>query len=360
MGEDGEGGTLLMARGEKTNRRRSRSRERRDGSGGGALSWKQKLIFVQQTLKSINKDGVAVRLIDNVSSHLHETVAEMIKLDTSDSMKWEELVDLFVDSRDFYVDKADTLSFFTGDMSPFHLFDAIASGLEFDEEKTKQLGASDDREAWLASILSNVGKRIEDLNAKRGYFDRVISKGSGVLFVKIAGILQGMHGYGGDAVVAINSSYDWRTALEKVLDKVNNMQRPENMFVGAIYEKIKVQLNTTIKKLEKISKADLEKGGMWEFVYERLHERMVSFEMLSGFPYVGDLFDALHAGLKIIGTRSEWVKVGGDREHAMEVVFKSIGSKLKNLDSKYYDQFLPRGGGKIMDEIAEILSNVGK
>lgn len=346
---------MLMAR----RQRRSKSRERREESSG-VLPWKQRLLLVHQLLKGINRDNIAVRLYNNVANHLHETITELGKLDTDSNAKWDELVDHFVDSRDFYVDKADTLSLFTADISPFHLFDAIANGLSFDEGKAKQLENPDDREAWLGYVLSNVGKRIENLDSSKhgyfDYFDRAISRGSGVLFLKIAKTLQGIHGRS----VVIDDTYDWRTALERVLDKVHQIKKPDNMFVGAIYEEVKIKLSKTIKKLQSIPKGDLNKEGNWNLVYKGLHERMILFESLSAMPIVKDLFHALHSGLQVIGSSDEWNSMEGDREHVMEVVLKSMGSKLKGLNKTYYDKFLPAGGGEIMAEIADILTGVGK
>ena len=395
-GEGEWNGTLLMSRGETSrpvyrgSRSRSKSRDPNNNNtirdkqqqhgvvSVSLLPWDERLKSVQKTLESINRDGIAVRLVDNVSKHLHATIVEMNKLkalpddddENSMMMKWYELVDLFLDSRDFYADKADTLSIFTGDSSPFHLFDAIARGLEFNEEEAKKLQNPDARGEFLSRILSNVGKRIESLNAKHyGYFDRVISKGSGVLFSKIAILLQGIPEYsssgtaaGAVVVGSFDDSYDWRTALSRVLGKVNRMKRPDDLFVGAIYDQTKNHLNTTIENLRKISEDDLKRDGdLWGRVYDKLRERMISFEFPSRLPHVGKLFDAIRSGLKVIGTRSDWVGLSkSKREHMMEVVLKSIGSQLKKLGREYYDGFLPNGGGKIMGDIADILSGVGE
>ncbi len=346
---------MLMA----SRRRRSKSREQR-GEFGGALPWKQRLLLVHQLLKGINRDNIAVRLLNNVAKHLHETVTEMSKLDANSNANWSELVDHFVESRDFYVDKADTLSFFTADISPFYLFDAIATGLTFEEGKAYQLDNPGEREAWLGYVLSNVGKGIENLSSnRRGYFDQVIGKGSGELFMKIAKTLQGMHGHSSNSIV-IDEAYDWRTALTLVLKKVDNIKKPGDMFIGAIYEQVKARLTKTIKNLQSISKDDLNYEEKWDLVYEKLHERMISFESLSIVPVVNDLFRALNSGLQVIGSRREWNNINGDREHVMEVVLKSMGSKLKTLNKTYYDKFLPAGGGEIMAEIADILTGVGR
>jgi hypothetical protein len=344
------GGGLLRSTG---SRRRSRSRGRPESTG--VQSWKMRLSLVHNLVKQMNLDGIAPRLYQNVASHLHDTITKLDRLDTTDRAQWGELVDLLVVSRDFYADKADTLSFLTIEQSPYHLFEAIATGMEFEDSEARELNNSADRELWLGRLLGNIGKEIGLLVKHPKYFDQVISKGSGSLFMKIAHVLQGANEHG---KVSIDGGvYDWRTALVKVMDKIKQIKRPENV-VGFIYDQVLAKLDIAIKKIT--LEQDLHNKDYWDMVYDTLREKMISFDTLSFFPSVERLFKALESGLRIIGKKVEWRQINSsEREAVMEKVLKNLGSKLKELPGDYYDGFLPHGGADRMAEVAEILTNVG-
>jgi hypothetical protein len=327
------------------------------------LPWKDRLRMVHALLKRFNRNSVAVRLFDNVASNLHETLEDLEKLETGDNGDWEEIVDIFGDSEEYYMDKAETLSILTGAMSPFHLFDAVADGLRFNGDEVKRLKGSDARERWLQGILGGIGQRIENLLIKPdpAYFDTAIGRGSGKLFVEIAGALQGVSGGGG--MVSRGSrrrvgAYDWRDVLQDVLQKVREIQRPEDMMIGYVYDQVLSKLEGTITRLRKIPDDSLEDEKTWDRVYTELEERLVSFKTLDSIPKIKRLFRALSSGLSIIGKRERWGRLKDPKPVVMEKVLKSIGRKLKDLDPGYYDEFLPEGSGMIMGQVADIL--IGK
>lgn len=344
----------------RNNKRRSKSREKKINTENeeNVLPWKRRLELVMQNVLSLRRDGIAVRLFDNVANHLRETIKDLKEIDTSDNAQWDDMVETLSDSMDYFVDKADTLSFLTVNVSPFYLFDAIAAGLIFKEDDAARLRNADERDAWVGSLLSKVGQNLERLNAKRGYFDGTIGKGSGVVFVEMARILQGG---GGANVVVSRNSYNWRTALERVLAEVNRMSPPDDPLINFIYQNVKERLNRTIGVLKSMSENDLADDEKWKLIYANLKKRMIAFESLTRAPTISRMFLALSSGLRVIGSEDEWISIpDSERENKMERVLKNLGEHLRKLDTKYYESFLSPGSGMIMEGITDILYNIGK
>lgn len=338
-------------------RRKSRDRDESDGAERNTLRWKERLSRVHALLKSIKQEGIAERLFRNVMRHLHETIPELERLDVLQPRQWKALIEILVDSRDYYTDKADTLSFFMGKSSPFYLFEAVAQGLSFNAEEALSSDLSGDvREAWLEQLLGNVGLKIKELNQQPGYFEKAIGNGSGAIFSEIANALQGI-----DSGHVLHKPMDWRNALKMVMNHVEQIGQPDDPFLRAVYENVKTRLEKTVRKLVGMSENDLKTPENWERLYDVLRERMISFDTLSLLPVVADLFRALSTGMeRALGKRSDWMQRRGNGDRAIELVLNSLGTELEKLKADYYNQFLPSGGARHMAAIAHILSKAGK
>jgi hemoglobin-like flavoprotein len=357
-----EGGGL---RGRAPRRRsRSRSEDRKSKRdvrfAGGTLKWNKRLELVGKLVMKINKTGVAPRLYANIVRHLSESITKLLKVKTENDDAWEEVVEDLLDCRDFYVDKADTLSIVNIPQSPYHLFDAIAFGMNINADEAKELDSSDKREKWLEQLLSNIGKKIEVLARKPGYFDRAISKGSGVVFMHIARALQGgsVDGVSMDGVAV--GGGDWRKALKEVLGKVRALDAlVEDRLVKFVYDQVLSRLSATIKQMTSMPADSLNDSQVWEKIYGKLKDKKDFFLMFSSMPPVGPMFTAIGTGLEDgIGSPDDWNRHPADgRDLVMCKLLNQIGDNLGKLKPAAYG-FLPEDGVSIMKDIAGILKNV--
>ena len=337
--------------------RRSHSRGR-SKEPERTLPWDERLKAVGVLVTEIDTKGIAPRLYDNVTLHLTESTAELLKVNPKDDNSWNEFIDNLIDCRDYYKDKADTLSIYDVPQSPYHLFDAIASGMNFEKREAKGQASSDERERWIELLLSNVGKEVERVAQNKEYFDQAISRGSGVIFLQIAHTLQG-RGVKGGAIRKVGGG-DWRKALVGVFEKVKKLAPyVKGRFVMGVYKQVLARLGATIKKLASLPANSLVEDEVWKMIHDRLTEKMDFFLIFSEMPYVGRMFDAIGTGLKkVILPPDVWFSHDpSERDGAMCNVLNSIGEELAGLRDADYG-FLSRDGASIMRDIAVILKSV--
>jgi hypothetical protein len=365
LAEKEGGGLRAWAGSRRRGGSRSKSRERQlkpdVGFAGGTLPWKERLGLVGKLVMKINKTGVAPRLYANLVRHLSGSIANLKDVNIGDDDAWEKVVDELLDCKEFYIDKADTLSVYDVSQSPYHLFDAIASGMEISVMEAKGLDSSDKRGKWLEQLLGNIGNSIGILARKPGYFDAAISKGSGEVFMQIARVLQGVKVSGvsieGGGTVGRG---DWRGALVSVLAKVRDLDgMVENPIVKLIYDQVVERLDATVTKMTSNSVNAIKDPTKWAGIYVMLDGKKKFFLLYSSGSPVGPMFKAIGTALKkSIGTAQDWnlIRVS-ERDRVMCSILRGIGGNLASLRREDYN-FLPEGGAKIIGEIADILQNV--
>jgi hypothetical protein len=222
------------------------------------LPWKTRLVLVHGLLKKVKRDGIAVRLLNNVTIRLGETVEKLEGLNTAQN--WDDVLDVFSNAKEYFIDKADTLSFFIADISPFHLFNDIATGLKYDEDSARRLNDPCARDQLIEEILCNVGQKIANLSSgtKKGYTDKAISRGFVQLLAEISRILQGL----GESYY--HDQYDWRQVLSRVIQKLHTIQMPVDPVFKYTYNRVLERLDGVLNRLKDIPDADLYNKATWD------------------------------------------------------------------------------------------------
>ena len=312
-------------------------------------AWNKRLRLVWELIKSMKRSGVAERLFDSVMACIKNAIAGLMSLEVQTG--WEGMILFFVELRDSFKAVADHISFFDAKYSPFHAFDAIATGMEFNEKNAMEVNQAN-RDEWIDRYLSKIGDHILKLNNQ--YYNKAFSSGSGVLMKKIAYVLKGVD------EKANNAKHDLRTALRLVFAKIKTIDPPRDPMAASVFNAVLLNLNNTMERLRTLTPDDLQNDTKWMNLYVRVSGKREVFADLSNFPFIDRLATALHDGLDDIGTLESWGKLGLDqRKTKLEAILKSIGVNMKRLEPEYFESLLSRGSGVIMREIATILADVG-
>jgi hypothetical protein len=325
-----------------------RSSRRRASDTARDTAWKAKLTKVGELFTQFSetqRGGTAKRLVDRVLNHLTDTIKGLLDLDAD--LGWDRIIGILMQSQKFFQSAADFQSFYDGEFSPFHFFDAIAVSMMITTVPATN------KADWLDTYLTEIGRSLHSRRLTDAYYDRAISSGSSQLMRLIAGTLIGKGG-GGE-----KGSYDWRKALEKTLEQIEQLNPPRDRFTLLIYNDVITNLSETISKMKSLPPNSLKKPGLWSKLHERLSERKTFFQMLLHVPVIGKLFEALYSGFEVVTTLEDWKSIKQEkREETIAALLQHVGGELSKLDASDYDTFLPSGGGAVMQRIALILQGL--
>jgi hypothetical protein len=268
---------------------------------------------------------------------------------------WDEIIEILEETQDFFQTGADFQSFFTIPASPYHFFAAVAEGMVI-EDKNSVLGTPvGGRSGWINSYLIKIARSLKRNTLE--YYEKAISPGSGELMYEIAKVL--ISSDSGDREE--KERYNWRKALENTLAQIKQLERPEKDWIGVIYDRVIENLNQTITRMNSLQPNDLLDDDLWSRLYQNLHRRKIFFETLALIPVIGDLFKALDSGFEVVSTPDGWSSIEKDkREATIVALLQRVGGELAKLESAYFEKFLPKGGGAVMQKIASILQGSDK
>ena len=322
----------------------------------GSSVWKGKLKLIRGLFARLNRSGTAERLVDRVLGHLEKTINDLLKLEVEVDVDWDEIIEILEESQDFFQSAADFQSIFTVSVSPYHFFAAVAEGMVIkDKEYVLRKQSALDKNGWMNSYLIKIARSLKSKTLE--YYEKAISPGSGELMYGIAKVLISTEGGDGEE----QEKYNWRKVLENTLAQLKQLQRPEKDWIGVIYDRVIANLNETITKMNSIQPNDLMDDDRWSKLYLNLHRRRIFFETLAMVPVIGDLFKALDSGFEIVTTPDAWASIDKNhREATISALLQRVGGELAKVPSSYYDTFLPKGGGDVMQKIASILQGSSK
>ena len=329
---------------------RGAAEARREAERGSRV-WKGKLARINRLFSSLNRSGTAERLVERVLSHLDKTINGLLQLRVD--TQWKDIIKILEETQDFFQSAADFQSFFTAPVSPYHFFAAVAEGMVIkDRGYVLRKQGVEGRNDWMNSYLITIAGSLKSKTPE--YYEKAISPGSGELMYKIANVLMSTDS-------EEKAKYNWRKALENTLEQIKKLKRPEKDWIGVIYDRVVENLNETITRMNSLQPNDLMDNNLWSRLYQNLHRRKIFFETLALIPVIGDLFKALDSGFEVVSSPDGWSSIETDkREATIVALLQRVGGELAKLESAYYEKFLPKGGGAVMQKIASILQGLDK